>query len=206
MLIYIHPENPQARLIKQAVDVLRAGGILVYPTDSSYAFCCMIGDQQSMERIRRIREVDSNEHFFTLVCRDLSELATYAMVDNSQYRLLRAVLPGAYTFILKGSKDIPKKLLTPKRKTIGLRVPDHKITQMLLEALGEPILSTTVTLPGYAAEDLREIYQIEELLEKRVDAIIDAGDCSHLPTTVIDLTSGVPEIIREGAGAIDIFI
>jgi len=205
MILYIHPENPQARAISQAVEILRKDGILVYPTDSSYAFCCMIGNQQGMERIRRIREVD-DDHFFSLVCRDLSELATYAMVDNSQYRLLRAVLPGPYTFILKGSKDIPKKLLTPKRKTIGLRVPDHQITKDLLEALGEPILSTTVTLPNYSVEDLREIYQIEDLLEKRVDAIIDAGDCNHSPTTVIDLTSGVPEIIREGAGPIDIFI
>mgnify|MGYP001214717699 FL=1 len=205
MILYMHPENPQARAISQAVEILRKDGILVYPTDSSYAFCCMIGNQQGMERIRRIREVD-DDHFFSLVCRDLSELATYAMVDNSQYRLLRAVLPGPYTFVLKGSKDIPKKLLTPKRKTIGLRVPDHQITKDLLEALGEPLLSTTVTLPNYSAEDLREIYQIEDLLEKRVDAIIDAGDCSHSPTTVIDLTSGVPEIIREGAGPIDIFI
>lgn len=205
MILYMHPENPQARAISQAVEILRKDGILVYPTDSSYAFCCMIGNQQGMERIRRIREVD-DDHFFSLVCRDLSELATYAMVDNSQYRLLRAVLPGPYTFVLKGSKDIPKKLLTPKRKTIGLRVPDHQITKDLLEALGEPILSTTVTLPNYSVEDLREIYQIEDLLEKRVDAIIDAGDCSHSPTTVIDLTSGVPEIIREGAGPIDIFI
>lgn len=205
MILYMHPENPQARAISQAVEILRKDGILVYPTDSSYAFCCMIGNQQGMERIRRIREVD-DDHFFSLVCRDLSELATYAMVDNSQYRLLRAVLPGPYTFVLKGSKDIPKKLLTPKRKTIGLRVPDHQITKDLLEALGEPLLSTTVTLPSYSAEDLHEIYQIEDLLEKRVDAIIDAGDCSHSPTTVIDLTSGVPEIIREGAGPIDIFI
>jgi tRNA threonylcarbamoyl adenosine modification protein (Sua5/YciO/YrdC/YwlC family) len=205
MILYMHPENPQARAISQAVEILRKDGILVYPTDSSYAFCCMIGNQQGMERIRRIREVD-DDHFFSLVCRDLSELANYAMVDNSQYRLLRAVLPGPYTFVLKGSKDIPKKLLTPKRKTIGLRVPDHQITKDLLEALGEPLLSTTVTLPNYSAEDLREIYQIEDLLEKRVDAIIDAGDCSHSPTTVIDLTSGVPEIIREGAGPIDIFI
>lgn len=205
MILYMHPENPQARAISQAVEILRKDGILVYPTDSSYAFCCMIGNQQGMERIRRIREVD-DDHFFSLVCRDLSELATYAMVDNSQYRLLRAVLPGPYTFVLKGSKDIPKKLLTPKRKTIGLRVPDHQITKDLLEALGEPLLSTTVTLPNYSVEDLREIYQIEDLLEKRVDAIIDAGDCSHSPTTVIDLTSGVPEIIREGAGPIDIFI
>lgn len=205
MILYMHPENPQARAISQAVEILRKDGILVYPTDSCYAFCCMIGNQQGMERIRRIREVD-DDHFFSLVCRDLSELATYAMVDNSQYRLLRAVLPGPYTFVLKGSKDIPKKLLTPKRKTIGLRVPDHQITKDLLEALGEPLLSTTVTLPNYSAEDLREIYQIEDLLEKRVDAIIDAGDCSHSPTTVIDLTSGVPEIIREGAGPIDIFI
>lgn len=205
MILYMHPENPQARAISQAVEILRKDGILVYPTDSSYAFCCMIGNQQGMERIRRIREVD-DDHFFSLVCRDLSELATYAMVDNSQYRLLRAVLPGPYTFVLKGSKDIPKKLLTPKRKTIGLRVPDHQITKDLLEALGEPLLSTTVTLPNYSIEDLREIYQIEDLLEKRVDAIIDAGDCSHSPTTVIDLTSGVPEIIREGAGPIDIFI
>ncbi len=205
MILYMHPENPQARAISQAVEILRKDGILVYPTDSSYAFCCMIGNQQGMERIRRIREVD-DDHFFSLVCRDLSELANYAMVDNSQYRLLRAVLPGPYTFVLKGSKDIPKKLLTPKRKTIGLRVPDHQITKDLLEALGEPILSTTVTLPNYSLEDLREIYQIEDLLEKRVDAIIDAGDCSHSPTTVIDLTSGVPEIIREGAGPIDIFI
>lgn len=205
MILYMHPENPQARAISQAVEILRKDGILVYPTDSSYAFCCMIGNQQGMERIRRIREVD-DDHFFSLVCRDLSELATYAMVDNSQYRLLKVVLPGPYTFVLKGSKDIPKKLLTPKRKTIGLRVPDHQITKDLLEALGEPLLSTTVTLPNYNAEDLREIYQIEDLLEKRVDAIIDAGDCSHSPTTVIDLTSGVPEIIREGAGPIDIFI
>lgn len=205
MILYMHPDNPQARAIAQAVEILRKDGILVYPTDSSYAFCCMIGNQQGMERIRRIREVD-DDHFFSLVCRDLSELATYTMVDNSQYRLLRAALPGPYTFILKGSKDIPKKLLTPKRKTIGLRVPNHQITKDLLESLGEPLLSTTVTLPNYTVEDLREIYQIEDLLEKRVDAIIDAGDCSHFPTTVIDLTSGIPEIIREGAGPIDIFI
>lgn len=205
MILYIHPDNPQARLIQQVADILRAGGVVVYPTDSSYAFCCMIGNQQGMEKIRRIREVDG-DHYFSLVCSDLSELATYAMVDNSQYRLLRAVLPGPYTFILKGSKDIPKKLLTPKRKTIGLRVPNHPITRELLSVLGEPILSTTVTLPGYDASELREIYQIEDLLEKRVDAIIDTGDCIHSPTTVIDLTSGVPEIIREGAGAIDIFI
>lgn len=205
MILHIHPDNPQSRLIKIAVDILRKDGILVYPTDSSYSFCCMIGNQQGMEKIRLIREVD-DAHFFSLVCRDLSELATYAMVNNSQYRLLRAALPGAYTFILTGSKDIPKKLLTPKRKTIGLRVPEHSITKALLEALGEPLLSTTVTLPSYLAEDLKEIYQIEDLLENRVDAIINAGNCSNSPTTVIDLTSGIPEIIREGQGKIDIFI
>lgn len=205
MIFHIHPDDPQTRLIQKAVEILRGDGILIYPTDSSYSFCCMIGNQQGMERIRQIREV-GDTHFFSLVCKDLSELATYAMVDNSQYRLLRAVLPGAYTFILKGSKDIPKKLLTPKRKTIGLRVPNHRITHALLEELGEPLLSTTVTLPNYSAEDLREIYQIEDLLEKRVDAIIDSGDCGQEPTTVIDLTSGVPEIIREGEGPIDIFI
>lgn len=205
MFLEIHPDNPQPRLIQQVVSTLKKGGIIIYPTDSNYSFACMVGNQEGMNRIRQIREVDDS-HFFSLICHDLSELSKYAFVDNRQFRLLKAVLPGAYTFILKGSKDISKKLLNPKRKTIGLRIPNHIITQSIVEALGEPILSTTVSLEPHSSEFFSDIYEIQSYFENRVDAIIDGGPCSNQPTTVIDLSSGNPEIIREGQAPIDLFI
>ncbi len=194
----IHPENPQPRLIRETVRILRAGGIMAYPTDSCYALGCMIGNKAGMERIRAIRGVD-DKHHFTLVCRDLSEIAHYARVDNRQYRLLKAATPGGYTFILEATREVPRRLLHPKRNTIGLRVPDHPVVSALLAELGEPILSMTLSLPD---EDrpLNDAWEIRERLEKQVDVILDAGACSLEPTTVIDLTGETPEVIRRGRG------
>lgn len=194
----IHPENPQPRLIRETVRILRAGGIMAYPTDSCYALGCMIGNKAGMERIRAIRGVD-DKHHFTLVCRDLSEIAHYARVDNRQYRLLKAATPGGYTFILEATREVPRRLLHPKRNTIGLRVPDHPVVSALLAELGEPILSMTLSLPD---EDrpLNDPWEIRERLEKQVDVILDAGACSLEPTTVIDLTGETPELIRRGRG------
>lgn len=194
----VHPENPQPRLIRETVRILRAGGIMAYPTDSCYALGCMIGNKAGMERIRAIRGVD-DKHHFTLVCRDLSEIAHYARVDNRQYRLLKAATPGGYTFILEATREVPRRLLHPKRNTIGLRVPDHPVVSALLAELGEPILSMTLSLPD---EDrpLNDPWEIRERLEKQVDVILDAGACSLEPTTVIDLTGETPEVIRRGRG------
>lgn len=194
----VHPENPQPRLIRETVRILRAGGIMAYPTDSCYALGCMIGNKAGMERIRTIRGVD-DKHHFTLVCRDLSEIAHYARVDNRQYRLLKAATPGGYTFILEATREVPRRLLHPKRNTIGLRVPDHPVVSALLAELGEPILSMTLSLPD---EDrpLNDPWEIRERLEKQVDVILDAGACSLEPTTVIDLTGETPEVIRRGRG------
>jgi len=197
----IHPENPQKRLIKQAVDIVRSGGVVVYPTDSSYAIGCSLDNKNAMERIVRIRRVDK-QHDFTLVCRDLSEIARYAQVDNMNYRLLKTLTPGPYTFILKATREVPRRLQNPRRKTIGLRIPDHVVTQAFLENLDEPLMSSTLILPD---EELPMIdpYQIRLYLEHHVDLVIDGGFCGHEPTTVIDLMGERPEILREGKGNVE---
>lgn len=197
-LFQIHPQNPQARLIHRAADVIRSGGVVVYPTDSCYALGCHIGDKEAMERIRRIREADRHHHF-TLVCRDLSEISRYARVDNSQYRLLRKLTPGPYTFLLQATRETPKRLQNPRRRTIGIRVPDHAVPQALLAELGEPIMSSTLLLPGDEVP-LTDVGEIRARLEHRVDAILDAGTCGIEPTTVLDLTEDVPAIVRRGRG------
>lgn len=195
---YIHPDNPQPRLINQSIEILQKGGVIVYPTDSGYALGCMLGDKQAMERICRIRQID-DKHNFTLVCRDLSEISLYAHVDNSAYRLIKNNTPGNYTFILKATKEVPRRLMNDKRKTIGLRVPSNPIALALLETLGEPLMSTTLMLPGseMAESDPEEI---RDRLSKQVDLIIHGGYLGQQPTTVIDLTEDSPVIIREGTG------
>jgi tRNA threonylcarbamoyl adenosine modification protein (Sua5/YciO/YrdC/YwlC family) len=200
----IHPENPQARLIRQAADIIRAGGVVVYPTDSAYALGCHIGDKNALDRIRRIRKLD-DKHNFTLVCRDLSEIATYAKVDNTVYRLLRHTTPGPYTFILRATSEVPRRLLHPKRKTVGLRVPDNLIAAALLADLGEPLMSVTLIMPG---EDLPLIdpYDIREMLEHHVDLVIDGGFCGLEPTTVVDLADDVPIVLRTGKGDVTPFV
>ena len=196
----IHPVNPQARLITQAVAIVRAGGVIVYPTDSAYAIGCHLGDKAALERIRRIRKLD-NDHNFTLVCRDLSELGTYARVNNSVFRLIRNHTPGPYTFILKATEEVPRRLLHPKRRTIGLRVPENRIALDLLEALGEPLMSVTLMLPGDELP-MTDPELIRERLEREVDLVIDGGICGHEPTSVIDLADDIPVIVREGRGDI----
>ncbi|WP_137718738.1 L-threonylcarbamoyladenylate synthase [Methylobacillus flagellatus] len=196
----IHPQTPQARLIHQATQILCDGGVIAYPTDSTYALGCMLGHKDAQERIRAIRGVDESHHF-TLVCRNLAELATYAQVNNSQFRLLKANTPGQYTFILKATREVPRRLQHPKRSTLGLRVPAHAVTQALLEALNEPLLSMTLLLPD-ASEPLNEAWEIRDVLEHQVDLVIDAGACVAEPTTVIDLTDDTPKLLRQGAGDI----
>lgn len=199
----IHPDNPQQRLIKQAVDIIARGGVVVYPTDSAYALGCHIGDKAALDRIRRIRKLD-DKHNFTLVCRDLSELATYAKVDNTAFRLLRNHTPGAYTFILKASSEVPRRLKNPKRKTIGLRVPDNPIALALLEELAEPLMSVTLIMPD-DEYPLTDPYDIRELLEHEVDLVIDGGYCGLEATTVVDLVDAVPIVTRDGKGAVEPF-
>lgn len=197
-LLQIHPANPQPRLIAQAVEQLRAGAVIVYPTDSSYALGCQLGDKAAAERIRHIRQTDRH-HNFTLVCRDLAEIATYAKVDNPRYRLLKAATPGPFTFILQATHEVPRRLQHPRRKTIGIRVPDHIIVRALLAELGEPIMSSTLILPG---DDwpLADAEEIEERLRHQVDLIIDGGSGQHEPTTVLDLTDAAPRLLRQGLG------
>ena len=198
----IHPENPQERLVKQAAEIVRQGGVIVYPTDSCYALGCQMGNKEAMERILAIRKIDLKHHL-TLMCADLSELGTYAKVDNSQFRQLKAATPGAYTFILPATKEVPNRTLHPKRKTIGLRVPDNKIALALLAELGEPMLSCTLMLPE-ETEPQTDPYEIRNLLEHAVDLIIDGSWCGTEPTTVIDMTDGT-ELIRQGAGDMAVF-
>jgi tRNA threonylcarbamoyl adenosine modification protein (Sua5/YciO/YrdC/YwlC family) len=194
----IHPDNPQQRLIFQVAEIIRQGGVVVYPTDSVYAIGCHIGDKQALDRIRAIRDIDK-KHNFTLVCRDLSELASYAKVDNSAFRILKASTPGAFTFILSASSEVPKRLMHPKRKTIGIRVPDSPIAQALLAELGEPMMSVTLIMPN---DDypLADPYDIREIVGPLVDAIVDGGNCGLEPTTVVDMTGPNPEIKRQGMG------
>ncbi len=196
--LQIHPVNPQPRLISQAVEQLRSGAVLVYPTDSSYALGCQLGDKTAAERIRHIRQTDRH-HNFTLVCRDLAEIATYAKVDNRRYRLLKAATPGPFTFILQATHEVPRRLQHPRRKTIGIRVPDNLIARALLTELGEPIMSCTLILPG-DEWPLHDPEQIEERLRNQVDLIIDGGSGQREPTTVIDLTDDAPQLIRQGLG------
>lgn len=194
----IHPDNPQARLIRQATHIVNNGGVIVYPTDSCYALGCHIGDKTAMERIRRIRQVD-NKHDFTLVCRDLSEIATYAKVDNSSYRLLKSLTPGAFTFILPATREVPRRLQNPKRKTIGVRVPNHKTTLALLEELGQPLMSSTLILPG-EENPMTDPYNMREALEHQVDLVIDGGHCGIEATTVLEIQKSDVSIRRQGRG------
>lgn len=194
----IHSENPQERLIAKAVDSLRRGGLMIYPTDSVYAIGCRIGDKSALERIRSIRQLDKN-HNFTLVCRDLSELGSYARVENSAFRLLKSKTPGPFTFILNATSEVPKRLQHPKRKTIGIRVPNSAIVKALLEELQEPIMSVTLTMPD-DQYPLTDPYEIKQLMNHHVDVIVDGGYCGLEPTTVIDLTDHTPKLLRQGAG------
>lgn len=197
-LFAIHPDNPQARLLRQATAIIEEGGLIVYPTDSGYAFGCKLGNKPALERIRQLRQLDKN-HNMTLVCRDLSQLGTYAKVSNAIFRLLKVYTPGAYTFILNATHEVPRLMLHPKRKTLGLRVPENTITLALLECLDAPLMSSTLILPG-ADAPLSQPEAIKDLLGSRIDLIIDGGDCGHEPTTVVDLTGDSPLVIREGKG------
>jgi tRNA threonylcarbamoyl adenosine modification protein (Sua5/YciO/YrdC/YwlC family) len=196
--LQVHPENPEPRRIRQAVEVLNNGGVIVYPTDSTYALGCHLGDKAALNRIRQLRRLD-DRHNFTLVCEDLSSLASYARVNNSAYRILKAYTPGPYTFILKATPEVPRRLMHPKRKTIGLRVPDHVVAQALLRAIGEPIMSTSLILPD-DDEQITDPYEIRLKMGKLVDLIIDSGPCGLEPTTMIDLVDGVPVVMRQGKG------
>jgi tRNA threonylcarbamoyl adenosine modification protein (Sua5/YciO/YrdC/YwlC family) len=197
----IHPTHPQVRLLNQAAEIARGGGVIVYPTDSTYALGCQIGDKSALERIRRLRQLDKHHHF-TLVCRDLSELGNYARVDNTNFRILKRYTPGPFTFLLPASREVPRRLVHPRRRTIGLRVPDHAVAQGLLEALGEPLMSTSLILPG-APDALTDVDDIRERLRGQVELIIDGGACGIVATTVVDLTGPVPEVVRPGVGAFD---
>ncbi|MHB1591154.1 MAG: L-threonylcarbamoyladenylate synthase [Sulfuricella sp.] len=199
----IHPENPQPRLIHQTVEIIRNGGVIAYPTDASYALGCGLGDKEAQQRIRAIRGVDE-DHPLTLVCRDLAEISVYAKVDNRQFRLLKANTPGCYTFILEATREVPKRLQHPKRKTVGLRVPDHPILQALLAELGGPLLSTTLQLPG-DDQPLNDPYDIRDLLERQVDLVVDGGYGDVDTTTVIDLSGETPVLVRAGKGDIQPF-
>ena len=203
-LISIHPQNPQPRLVRQAISAIRDGSVVVYPTDSSYALGCLIGDKEAMERIRRIRDVDAKNHNFTLVCRDLSEIAKYARVDNSQYRTLKAFTPGPYTFLLEATREVPKRLQNPKRRTIGIRVPDNAVVRMLLAELGEPIMSSTLLLPGEEAP-LTDPHENKTRLEHAVDLVIDGGPGGVEASSVVDLTGEAPVVVRRGKGDVSTF-
>ncbi len=199
----IHPENPQPRLINQAVEILNKGGVIVYPTDCAYALGCHLGDKAAMEKIKRIRQLN-DKHNFTLVCRDLSEISTYAKVGNQSYRLLKAHTPGAYTFILKATSEVPRRLLHPKRRMIGIRIPDNPIVQALTQALGEPIMSTSLILPG-DDQPLTDPWEIRDLLQHELDLVIDGGYCGMDATTVVSLVDDTPELLRQGAGHSKVF-
>jgi len=194
----VHPENPQPRSILQAVDIVRSGGLIAYPTDSCYALGAQLGNREALDRIRTIRQLDGKHHF-TLVCKDFAQLGQFVQIDNDVFRSIKAVTPGSYTFILPATREVPKRLLHPKKKTVGVRIPDNHVVQALLAELGEPLLSGTLLLPG-EPEPLTQGWEIKERLDHVVDAVIDSGDCGAEPTTVIDYSSGVAEIVRRGMG------
>jgi len=194
----VHPQNPQRRALGQVVDLLRNDGLIAYPTDSCFALGCQIGNQQGMERIRAIRKLD-HRHHFTLVCQDFAQLGQFVHVDNAVFRAIKASTPGAYTFILPATKEVPRRLLHAKKKTVGVRIPDHVVTQALLGELGEPILSSTLLLPD-SGEPLTQGWEIKEELDHVLDGVLDSGDCGVEPTTVIDFSSGEAEVVRHGAG------
>ncbi|GHT96342.1 threonylcarbamoyl-AMP synthase [Betaproteobacteria bacterium] len=202
-LLTVNTENPQPRSLARAGELLRDGAVIAFPTDSCYALGCHLGDKEALDRLRLIREIDERHHL-TLMCRDLSDLAKYARVDNSQYRLLKSTTPGSYVFILEATKELPRRVMHPKRKTIGLRVPDHPVAQALLAELGEPMLTSTLLLPG-EDEPLTEGWQIQEALEGRIELVLDGGHCGAEPTTVIDLTDAAPVLVRAGRGALSPF-
>ncbi len=194
----VHPENPQPRAIAAAVDLLRSGGLIAYPTDSCFALGCSLDNADGLERIRRIRELDSSHHF-TLVCGDFSQLGQFVRLDNAVFRAVKAAVPGQYTFILPATREVPRRLMHPKKKTVGVRIPEHVVTQAILAELGEPLLSSTLLLPG-EEEPLTQGWEIKERLDHQLDAVIDSGECGTVPTTVVDLSNGEPEILRIGAG------
>lgn len=197
----VHPENPQQRLLKQAAQILHAGGIAAIPTDSSYAFVCRLDDKNAAEGLRKLRDVD-DKHHLTLLCRDLSELASYAKVDNRQYRLLKLGTPGPYTFLLEATKEVPRRVSHPSRRTVGLRVPQHQVTQELLTVFGEPLLATTLIPPG-ETDPINDPHEIRERFQKQIQAVVDAGACAMEPTTVVDLTDNEPRVVRVGRGPLE---
>jgi Sua5/YciO/YrdC/YwlC family protein len=199
----IHPLDPQPRLIRQAAQLVRDGAVIAYPTDSCYALGCRIGDKEAATRIRQIRQLD-DRHLLALLCRDLSEVAVYARVDDAQFRLLKAATPGSYTFVLQATREVPKRLQHPSRRTIGVRVPDHAIVQALLRELGEPLVSSTLTMPG-DTDPLNDAYDIRGRLEHRVDLVIDGGPCGVIPTTLVQLTEDMPVVTRVGKGSTALF-
>ncbi|MEV1287662.1 L-threonylcarbamoyladenylate synthase [Micromonospora sp. NPDC049679] len=194
----VHPDNPQPRLLGQVVDLIRGGGLIAYPTDSCFAFGCQLGNRAGLDRIREIRRLDE-QHHFTLVCRDFAQLGQFVQISNSVFRLVKACTPGSYTFILPATREVPRRLLHPKKRTVGVRVPKHTVAQALLAELGEPLLSSTLLLPGQD-EPMSQGWEIKERLDQVLDAVVDAGDCGTEPTTVVDLSQPEPEILRRGAG------
>ncbi|ROO87380.1 tRNA threonylcarbamoyl adenosine modification protein (Sua5/YciO/YrdC/YwlC family) [Actinocorallia herbida] len=194
----VHPENPQPRLLGQIVDLVRADGLIAYPTDSCYALGCRLGNPRGIERIREIRRLDEGHHF-TLVCKDFAQLGQFVQIDNSVFRAIKAATPGGYTFILPATKEVPRRLLHPKKKTVGVRIPDHKVTHALLTELDEPLLSSTLLLPD-ETEPMTQGWEIKETLDHTIDAVIDSGECGAVPTTVVDFSLGEPVILRHGAG------
>jgi tRNA threonylcarbamoyl adenosine modification protein (Sua5/YciO/YrdC/YwlC family) len=199
----VHPDNPQTRLLQQAAEIVRHGGVIAYPTDSCYALGCQPGEKEALERIRRLRRLD-DQHNLTLVCRDLSEIAIYAKIDNTAYRLLKTLTPGPYTFLLKATGEVPRRLQHPRRRTVGIRVPDHRITRALLEAVDGPLMSTTLRLPG-AELPLNDPEVIREQLGHALDLVIDGGPCGVEPTTVVDMTCDPPQVVRAGLGDTALF-
>ncbi len=199
----IHPKDPQARLVRRAADIVRSGGLIAYPTDSCYALGCRIDDARAVERLRRLRGLGAKHHL-TLMCRDLSEVSAYAVIDDARFRLLKGVVPGSYTFILRARRAVPRRLTHEKRKTIGVRIPDHAVARSLLEELDEPILSATLLLPGEASP-LSDAREIRERLERQLDLVIDSGSCGEQPSTVIDLTGEQPAVVRVGKGSLEPF-
>ncbi|KAB1947422.1 threonylcarbamoyl-AMP synthase [Micromonospora sp. ALFpr18c] len=199
----VHPENPQPRVIGQVADLIRGGGLVAYPTDSCYALGIQLGNRDGLDRIREIRHLDDRHHF-TLVCRDFAQLGQFVQINNAVFRLVKATTPGSYTFILPATKEVPRRMLHPKKRTVGVRVPRHTVTQALLAELGEPLVSSTLVLPG-DDEPMTQGWEIKERLDHQLDAVLDAGDCGREPTTVIDLSGPEPEILRRGAGDVSRF-